>query len=247
MNTINKLIICLVTLLALAGLTYASQTIYGNLNVQNNITITSTGRFIGDGALNFSCSDSQVMQKSGTRWICGNVGTGDITSVNTDGPYLYGGGTSGSISIYYNETKLNTSIDARVGSSITSTVTQAFIKALGFYTKTEVYNKTEIDNNNASVVSYINSQILTNNNSLITYINSQDVVFNNSMASYVVAQDVIANTSIKNYADNTFVAKSGDTMTGNLTAPSFKSTGNSTFNGFHIDKLNSTHYKLWGD
>lgn len=47
--------------------------------------------------------------------------------------------------------------------------------------------------------------------------------------------------------DGTYVAVVGDTMTGELIVPSLNSTGNITVNGLHIDKLNSTTYRIWGD
>jgi hypothetical protein len=40
-------------------------------------------------------------------------GSGDITAVNTNGPYLSGGAGSGDVSILLNETELNATIDAR--------------------------------------------------------------------------------------------------------------------------------------
>jgi len=48
------------------------------------------------------------------------AGSGDITAVNTNGDYLTGGATTGDVSLLFNETALNATIDARgVGSSDT--------------------------------------------------------------------------------------------------------------------------------
>ncbi|RME52747.1 hypothetical protein D6783_03890 [Candidatus Woesearchaeota archaeon] len=51
------------------------------------------------------------------------TGSGDITEVNTPGKYLYGGSTSGAVTLHLNETELNNTIDARqpFGSSIDDT------------------------------------------------------------------------------------------------------------------------------
>lgn len=61
------------------------------------------------------CGDNEVLLGNGSCYNSSLFGTasGDIEAVNTPGDYLTGGGTSGSVDLYLNETKLNESIDAR--------------------------------------------------------------------------------------------------------------------------------------
>lgn len=68
-----------------------------------------------------TCSGTNKLTYNGTHFKCetdqDSGGTGDITAVNTSGPYLYGGTTSGDANLYLNETKLNQTIDARSNAS----------------------------------------------------------------------------------------------------------------------------------
>jgi len=72
------------------------------------ITTASGSGLIGggtSGTLNLSltntCAANQVLQWSGTSWICASVGTGTITGV-TAGTDLTGGGTSGNVTLNLN-------------------------------------------------------------------------------------------------------------------------------------------------
>jgi len=76
-------------------------------------------------------------------------------------------------------------------------ITQSFVQTLGFYLTTEVYNKTEIDDNNLTVINYIEGlngtweDIDTDTNYSDTWINTT-----------IDSKDVNANLSMKNYTDN---------------------------------------------
>jgi hypothetical protein len=52
-----------------------------------------------------TCSTNQVLQYSGTAWACASVGTGTITGV-TAGTDLTGGGTTGTVTLNLNTTKV---------------------------------------------------------------------------------------------------------------------------------------------
>jgi len=67
----------------------------GNINATRDICEETTGK---------------CLSQTGT-------GNGDITAVNTQGKYLYGGTTTGDANLYLNETQLNTTIDARASTS----------------------------------------------------------------------------------------------------------------------------------
>ena len=49
-------------------------------------------------ALTNTCSNGQILQWNGTKWVCSNAGAGDITGVTAQAP-ITGGGTSGNVKI----------------------------------------------------------------------------------------------------------------------------------------------------
>lgn len=59
--------------------------------------------------------DGQILAWSSAtgKWEPSSAGSGDITSVNTNGPYLSGGATSGAVNLLLNEAYLNDTIDSR--------------------------------------------------------------------------------------------------------------------------------------
>jgi hypothetical protein len=76
------------------------------------ITTASGSGLIGggtSGTLNLSltntCSSKQILQWSGTAWVCASAGTGTITGV-TAGTDLTGGGTGGSITLNLDTTRV---------------------------------------------------------------------------------------------------------------------------------------------
>jgi CRISPR/Cas system CMR subunit Cmr4 (Cas7 group RAMP superfamily)/cytoskeletal protein CcmA (bactofilin family) len=91
-----------------------STTIYLN-ETKLNITIDDRENdTLGDVG---ACGNEQVVKWNATSsvWYCSDVaavGAGDIDAVNTNGDYLTGGQTSGSVSLLLNETKLNETISS---------------------------------------------------------------------------------------------------------------------------------------
>jgi hypothetical protein len=64
-----------------------------------------------------TCTGNDKLTYDGSSFSCATDQTGaggDITSVNTNGAYLYGGATSNDVNLLLNESKLNSTIDARV-------------------------------------------------------------------------------------------------------------------------------------
>ncbi len=84
----------------------------GGSGITGITTATGSGLIGGgtSGTLNLSltntCAASQVLQWSGTAWVCASVGTGTITGV-TAGTDLTGGGTSGNVTLNLNTTATN--------------------------------------------------------------------------------------------------------------------------------------------
>lgn len=71
-----------------------------------------------------SCATNQVLQWSGSAWLCGNAGTGTITNV-VAGTGLTGGGASGSVTVNLaNPIASNTSGNAATASALASTPSQ---------------------------------------------------------------------------------------------------------------------------
>jgi len=66
-----------------------------------------------DLSLTDTCAANQVLQWSGTAWVCAAVGTGTITGI-TAGTDLTGGGTSGNVTLNLNTAALNSAY-ARLG------------------------------------------------------------------------------------------------------------------------------------
>jgi len=109
--------------------------IFNESELNNTIDARDTDTTIGNCSGTGSCSNIAYLNTANTGYIktsgdinttsgdiCiqGNkclsqagTGNGDITAVNTNGPYLYGGAASGDADLYINQTKLNTTIDAR--------------------------------------------------------------------------------------------------------------------------------------
>ncbi len=85
------------------------------------INVNTGGTGGADGNASSICSGDEVLLGNGTCLSSATLaanGSGDITAVNTDGPYLSGGATSGAVSLLLNETFLNTTIDARASAAI---------------------------------------------------------------------------------------------------------------------------------
>ena len=89
-----------------------------NTEYTNSSPISLTGTIFG-----FSpCPNNQfyIYNTTSAAWECGSAGAGDITAVNTDGPYLTGGAVTGDVDLLLNDTKLNETIDARDQQGVTS-------------------------------------------------------------------------------------------------------------------------------
>ena len=73
-------------------------------------SVASSDLYWGDKLL---CNASQ----SSCGWVTSTTGGGDITSVQTDNAYVYNGSDTGQVYLRFNETKLNSTIDARSGTT----------------------------------------------------------------------------------------------------------------------------------
>jgi TGF-beta propeptide len=87
--------------------------VFAGAGTITGITTASGSGLVGggtSGTLNLSltntCAANQVLQWSGTTWVCAAVGTGTITGV-TAGTDLTGGGSSGNVTLSLNTTATN--------------------------------------------------------------------------------------------------------------------------------------------
>ena len=130
---------------------------------------------VNDTLKQLNCADGQVARWNSTslRWYCSYVsasGGGDIEAVTTDNIYLTGGGTTGTVNIVFNETKLNQTIDSKITNYNVSffNLINVLISSIGNWSaeKYNYYTRTEIDQINTSVTNYIN----TTNQSILDYV-----------------------------------------------------------------------------
>ena len=130
---------------------------------------------VNDTLKQLNCADGQVARWNSTslRWYCSYVsasGGGDIEAVTTDNIYLTGGGTTGTVNIVFNETKLNQTIDSKITNYNVSffNLINVLISSIGNWSaeKYNYYTRTEINQINTSVTNYIN----TTNQSILDYV-----------------------------------------------------------------------------
>jgi len=102
----------------------------------------------------------------------------------------------------FNETLLNSTIDNKIDTH-NQTLNDTYVTHLEMEENNDTvvyYIDTENVIYNNSMVTYVTLKILDNNNSVVAYINSQDDIYNQSMVTYVNA----ANVSLKYYVDDRF-------------------------------------------
>jgi len=128
--------------------TYADNNNYLDLDTYPNADTDSTDDFNTNQDLN-TTDDVIFNNMNSTEDVCitgGNclsdagTGSGDITSVNTNGNYLTGGSASGNVDLLLDETKLNDTIDSR-DSDTTYSALSEFSNDVNFITN-DTMNKT---------------------------------------------------------------------------------------------------------
>jgi hypothetical protein len=125
----------------------------GNINASNySLNGTTIDDWSDAGVLpELSCGNTQVAKWNSTSssWGCaddslGSNTTGDIDAVYTNGDYLTGGQSSGTISLLLNESRLNATINSFVNTNIT------FSPIVGYTTSSYDGNIT-----NGSLIGYV--------------------------------------------------------------------------------------------
>lgn len=192
------------------------------------------------------------------------------TTYNSDEKWIY---ESANV-FYYNETYGNGSFDSRYykKTEIDTQGEMESIWSVNLATDTEVtsantsikdyadardviYNTsmvTYVGSANSSLKAYLDAQNTVYNTSMVTYVTSA----NSSIKSYADALDTATNTSLKGYVDTqdsaqdecseiTGCVENALTNSTDIEVKKTNVTGNFTMQGLHIDKINSTHYKLW--
>ncbi|MGY4884455.1 MAG: hypothetical protein ACP5NZ_02640, partial [Nanobdellota archaeon] len=179
---------------------------------------------VNDTLSQLSCANDQVAKwnSSSSMWYCSDVappGAADIDAVLTDDIYITGGQTQGNVSLVFNETKLNQTIDQKISAdnlSIVGWVNLIFnslsnaVGSIGNWSadKASYYNVTQIGEINVSVTNYINA---TNqsviNWALSTFTSLSDIVaqvgnWSNVSVNYYNKTEIDEiNTSVVNYAN----------------------------------------------
>jgi hypothetical protein len=95
-------------------------TIYSWINAVNSTeNLEGFGFSMNDTNAGTICADTEVLLGNGSCYNSSLFGSasGDITKVNTSLNYIYGGADSGDATIYFNDTLLNATIDARSGNN----------------------------------------------------------------------------------------------------------------------------------
>ncbi len=125
-----------------------------------------------------------------------------------------------------------------------------------YYNKTEIQNETLIRVTNTSwlnlwynTLSYFTNSNFSNNIALLSNITYANNLTNhwttnnftvNNISNWVTNTRLDSNYYNKTQTDGKYL-NMNQSNTGN-----FSVTGNITLNGLHIDKINSTHWKIWG-
>ena len=170
---------------------------------------------VNDTLSQLSCANEQVVKWNTTSglWYCSDVsapGAGDIDAVNTDGLYLTGGQTSGTVNLVFNETRLNRTIDSRISNYNVSFFNwiSNVLSSIGNWSadKSNYYNTTQINQMNASVTNYIN----TTNQSILNYVE------NNFMPLSGVGNLTVNNTAYLDGYDSDFFMPLNQSVYGNF-------------------------------
>ena len=124
--------------------------------LQASFTNPNTGNCSGDGTCslvlydtNFTqlhqfgdCAAGLVVQNTTATGVeCTSVGAGDITSVQGGDKWIYNGSASGVVSLLFNESEMNDTIDARAGADGNN-----YTSSILFINSTDTLNLTRIDN-----------------------------------------------------------------------------------------------------
>lgn len=125
-------------------------------------TITTTGTI---GLTPCPNNQFYIYNTTSAAWECGSAGAGDITAVNTNGPYLSGGSSSGDVSLLFNESKGNLTYANIDGDSFTGNVS-----LINSSLKISTNHKTCYDGDACLVWTCYNGSalIFNNNNSEVT-------------------------------------------------------------------------------
>jgi hypothetical protein len=177
------------------------------------------------------------------------VGSGDITEVNTNGPYLSGGSDSGIVNLVFDTSNFNSTYDNRylgitakaadsdlldgLDSShfynasnpagyITNVALNSYIEWVDLWS--QVYNETEVQAINTSMRNYVNYVNTTG----AAYTNTRDTYFNTTIAAYVNSEDARYNTSIASYVNTRSLSDFNDDI---LWTAGFNSTGDTRWLG----------------
>ncbi|MFA5764464.1 MAG: hypothetical protein WC915_06670, partial [archaeon] len=197
---------------------------------------------INDTLSQLNCGNGQVVKWNSVSsgWYCAddNLGsntTGDISSVLTNSSiYLLGGSESGEISLTFNETRLNATIDNKIltnNQSIVNWITSAFVSITSLadrvgnwsLDKPNYYTKTDINNFNVSYLNTTNEtyQLWAYNQTIPA--NAYTDIQNTSVTNYINSN----NQSVTNAIND--VASAGEPLwTANYTA--FNTTWSNTYN-----------------
>jgi len=138
----------------------------------NASSICSAGEVLGgntDGCLSYAgWSDwDECADMSGCSFY-----NADMTAINTPGPYLYGGATSGAANLYVNGTVLNETIDQRETSNTSTEMVAAVnntalnVSYLGGHPGSYYLDDTDTDTNASSICS--NDEVLLGNGSCVS-------------------------------------------------------------------------------
>lgn len=144
-----------------------------------------------------ACTDSQVLKFNDTtnKWFCSDdetagAGSGDITAVNTNGPYLSGGATIGAVTLvengtYFNETVSRIRNYTSYDNNLTINSDTNVIRLIGTWFLNTFSTKSELGSVNSSIPTNASINLSIDNRVTQNFIENLGFVISSTIKSWI--------------------------------------------------------------